>query len=289
MPRVSVVIPHYNDLAGLTRCLASLDAQTMPHDEFEVIVADNASPLPRDAIEATITGRAKLVFVAEKGAGPARNGGVAVATGEILAFIDADCVAMPGWLEAGVAGLNDYDFIGGHVAVSVGDPARMTGAEAFESVFAFDFRSYILDKGFTGSGNMFVWRRVFDQVGGFRPAVSEDTEWSHRATGMGFRLGYVPEAEIAHPARKDWGELSGKWRRVVRERYLLTSEQPLGRLRWLALTWALPLSAVAHTPKVLRAANLPDVAARMRALATLYRLRMYRFVEAHRQFLGSSR
>lgn len=289
MPRVSVVIPHYNDLAGLTRCLASLDAQTMLREEFEIVVADNASPVSRDAIEAVISGRARLTFVDEKGAGPARNGGVAVASGEILAFIDADCVAMPGWLEAGVAGLRDYDFVGGHVAVSVEDPARMTGAEAFESVFAFDFRSYILDKGFTGSGNMFVWRRVFDEVGGFRPAVSEDTEWSHRATGMGFRLGYVPEAAIAHPARKDWRELSGKWRRLARERYLLTKEQPGARLRWLVRTWALPLSAVAHTPKVLRAASLPDAGARLRALGTLYRLRLWRFFEGHRQLFGSNR
>lgn len=285
MPRVSVVIPHYNDLAGLDRCLAALDAQTLARDDFEIIVADNASPLDRAAIDRVLRDRARLTIVAERGAGPARNGGVALATGEILAFIDADCIAAPGWLEAGIAGLAGYDFIGGHVSVSVDDPQRMSGAEAFESVFAFDFRSYIEDKGFTGSGNMFVWRRVFDQVGGFRPAVSEDTEWSLRARSMGFRLGYVREAEIAHPARRDWTELVGKWRRMSRERYLLTAEQPLGRLRWLARTWALPASALAHTPRVMSDKALPDGAARWRALTTLYRLRLWRFVDGHRQLL----
>ena len=42
-PLVSVIIPHYNDLANLDRCLRSLAAQTLPESRFEVIVADNNS------------------------------------------------------------------------------------------------------------------------------------------------------------------------------------------------------------------------------------------------------
>lgn len=285
MPRVSVVIPHYNDLAGLARCLASLGAQTMPRDAFEIIVGDNGSPVPRDAIEAAISGRARLTIVAEKGAGPARNGAVAISTGELLAFIDSDCIAAPGWLEAGVAGLQAYDFVGGRVRVFTGRDGPMTDAEAFETVFAFDFEDYILRQGFTGSGNMFVPRAVFDRVGGFRTGVSEDKEWSLRATAMGFRLGYVPAAEIAHPARRDWGDLMTRWQRLSRERYLLDRERPLGALRWLARTWVTPLTALAHTPKVLRHPDLPDARARRRALAALYRLRLWRFVDGHRQLL----
>src|SRR4051812_2739861 len=217
MPRVSVVIPHYQDLAGLELCLAALDRQTYPRGDFEIVVADNASPVGLPAVEAVVRGRARVVTCTEKGAGPNRNAGVAASKGEILAFIDSDCQAEPGWLAAGVAGLAGYDFIGGKVKVLVEDPARLTAAEAFEAVFAFDFETYITKKGFTGAGNMFCPRAVFDEVGGFRVGMSEDLEWSHRARAKGFRLGYAPDAVVGHPARRTWTELRNKWRRVNAE------------------------------------------------------------------------
>src|SRR6185312_15280782 len=137
-PRLSVIVPHYNDLQGLARCLDCLDQQTLPREQFEIVVADNNSPQGREAVAAVIGDRATLVVVTEKGAGPARNGGVAASRGDILAFTDSDCLPEPEWLVSGLEGLKSYDFVGGRVRVSVPDPDRMTGAEAFERVFAFN-------------------------------------------------------------------------------------------------------------------------------------------------------
>lgn len=276
MPRVTVVIPHYQDLGGLELCLASLDRQTMPRDQFEIVVADNASPVGLRAIEDVIAGRARLTVCTEKGAGPNRNAGVEIARGEILAFIDSDCQAEPQWLENGLRGLAAYDFIGGQVKVLVEDPANLTPAEAFEAVFAFDFETYINKKGFTGAGNMICSREVFDAVGGFRNGVSEDVEWSQRATAAGFRLGYVPDAVVGHPARRSWEELRGKWLRVNTETFKLHNKRRQGRLRWLARCAALPVSAVVHTPKVIAAPQLRSWRDRLRALSMLYRLRVWR-------------
>lgn len=286
-PRVSVVVPHYNDPAGLALCLASLTAQTLPRDQFEIVVADNDSPIGAEAVERAIAGRARMTVVTEKGAGPARNGGVAMATGEILAFIDSDCVAEPEWLVEGLRALADHDFVGGRVKVSAADPARPTPSEAFEAVFAFNFQDYIERKGFTGSGNMFVPRRIFDAVGGFRKGVSEDIEWSHRARGMGYRLGYASAAVISHPGRRTWRELVAKNRRINQEMFLLARERRGGRLRYLARTWALPPSAILHTPRVITSAALPDWGARRRALVTLYRLRLWRFADGNMLALRS--
>ncbi len=285
VPTISVIVPHYNDLANLSRCLDALDRQTMGGPEVEIVVADNQSPQGEAAVAEVIGGRAKLVSVAERGAGPNRNGGVAASTGRLLAFIDSDCVATPRWLEEGVRALEHHDFVGGRVSVLVDDPEHMTPTEAFETVFAFNFEDYIQRKGFTGSGNLFVSRRVFDAVGGFRAAVSEDVDWSHRARAMGFRLGYAPEAEVGHPARRSWHELMAKWRRVNREMYLLAADQPRGRLHWLARTWAMPASALAHTPRVLTSRDVPNMAARIAALGVLYRLRLWRFVDGNMQLL----
>lgn len=280
VPRVSVIVPHFNDLVNLRHCLAALAAQTMPQADFEIIVADNDSPCDRESLEGAIAGRAQLVVVGERGAGPARNGGAALARGEILAFTDSDCVPAPDWLAEGVAALADYDFVGGRVDVSVADEGRITPTEAFERVFAFDFESYINRKGFTGSGNLFVPRRIFETVGGFRTAVSEDVDWSRRAIAAGYRLGYAPKAAVSHPARRNWDELRRKWSRINRETFELQKQAPAGRLRWLGRTMFLPASAIAHAPKVLRSRKLSNGRERAGALTVLFLSRAWRFGDA---------
>ena len=277
---MSVIVPHYRDLRGLERCLAALEAQSYPADRREVIVADNASPEGPEVVERTIRGRARLVVEPEKGAGPARNRGVSVAGGEILAFIDSDCVAEPDWLEAGVRALAGHDLVGGRVRVLVEDPRRMSAAEAFERVFAFDFKTYIEKKGFTGAGNLFCPRPVFDAVGGFRTRVSEDVEWSKRAQAQGFKLGYAPAAVVGHPGRRTWQELRAKWKRVNAETFALSQERKFPRLRWLLRNALLPASAIAHTPKVLLSRELSSWRDRSKALGMLYRLRFWRLFDA---------
>ncbi len=279
-PKISVVVPHYHDLIGLDKCLKALDNQSLPRDRFEIIVADNNSPEGEAAVAAAVGGRARLVVIREKGAGPARNGGVAHARGEILAFTDSDCVPEPSWLAEGIDKLNDYDFVGGRVTVLVDDAERMTAVEAFERVFAFDFKTYITRKGFTGAGNLFCAREMFEQVGGFRPAVSEDLEWSLRARSMGFRLGYAPSAIVGHPARRTWTELCAKWARVNCETYLLYCERPAGRLRWLLRSMALPVSAFVHTPKVLTSDQLRKPRQRLSAIKVLFKIRLWRLSNA---------
>lgn len=279
-PHVSVIVPHYNDLEALDRCLAALQAQTYPADRFEIIVADNASPAGADAVERVIRARARLVTVHERGAGPARNGGVAIATGEILAFTDADCIPAPSWIENGVAALAGSDFVGGGMRVLVGDERRVTGAEAFELVFAFDNQAYVERKAFTVTANLFCPAALFRQVGGFRVGVSEDLEWSHRARDAGFRIGYAPEALVGHPARRDWRELTAKWRRLNHETYGIVAARPQGKLRWFARSLMLPLSALAHTPRVLTSSRLHSPQQKLSALSTLYRLRVWRSIDA---------
>jgi glycosyltransferase involved in cell wall biosynthesis len=281
-PLISVIIPHYQDLGGLELCLARLEAQTYPRGNFEIVVADNASPVGLSAVEGVVAGRARVVVCHEKGAGPNRNAAVAASRGEILAFIDSDCQAEPNWLAAGVAGLDRFGLVGGRVTVLVEDPARMTGAEAFEAVFAFDFKTYINKLGFTGAGNMFCRRETFDRVGPFLNGVSEDKEWSQRAVERGVTLGYVEDAVVCHPARRNWGELIAKWRRLDSESYLLHRKRGGGLAWWVARCLAMPASAVAHTPKVLAARSLKGGRARLNALATLYCIRVWRMTDGLR-------
>src|SRR4029077_18870931 len=90
-------------------------------------------------------------------------------------------------------------------------------AEAFESVFAFHNERYIKDLSFTVTASMFVWRSVFDAVGGFVNGVPEDKDWGIRARRQGFRIRFAPKSIVGHPARRTMPELKRKWRRLMLE------------------------------------------------------------------------
>lgn len=281
-PKLSVVVPHYEDLSRLALCLDDLERQTLPRDAFEIVVSDNASPCGLEAIEKVIAGRARLVLAPEKGAGPTRNSGVGVARGEVLAFTDSDCRPEPEWLAAGLAALDAHDFVGGRMKVLVDDPDRMTPTEAFELLFAFNNERYVTRKGFTVTANLLCRRELFDRVGGFRVGLSEDVEWCQRATGLGYRLGYAANAVVGHPARKTWAELRKKWARTNKEAYLLYASRPGGLWVYLARASLMPLSALAHTPKILMSPKLARWDQKLSAIDVLYRMRFWRLIDSIR-------
>jgi GT2 family glycosyltransferase len=264
---------------ALQTCLNALERQSYPHP-FEIVVADNASPEGADAVAAVIAGRAKLVVIKERGAGPARNGGVAAASGEFLAFTDCDCVPEPDWLASGLAALERGDVVGGRMTVLVENRQRPRAAEAFEAVFAFDNARYVTKLGFTVTANLFCRRDTFDKVGGFRVGVSEDVEWCWRAREGGCRIVYEARAAVGHPARRTWEELRNKWRRLGAETFALSAGKPMGAMRWLLRSLFLPVSAVAHTPKVLFSPALTSFNQRLDALRMLYRIRFWRLGHA---------
>lgn len=289
MPDVSVIIPHYDDLDRLDRCLTALTRQTYPADATEIIVVDNCSPQGIEQVTACVGGRARIVVSHGRGAGPTRNCGVATASAPLLAFIDADCIAEPQWLAAGLAGLTDHDFVGGPVNVIVDHNAPLSPAEAYEMVFAFNNEAYIRRKGFTGSGNLFVPRRIFDDVGSFKAGVSEDLDWCHRARAKGYRLGFARQAAVAHPARRNWTELRRKWLRIQSETYALRSPTLVNRLRWLARSWAMPFSIAAHIPAICSTARLTNGSDRKAALIGLAQLRLWRFLDGQKMVFGLRR
>lgn len=286
MIELSVIVPHYSDLDRLDRCLAALAEQTLARDRYEVIVADNMSPEGIEAVRSRAAGRAAVIEATERGAGPARNAGVAASRGATLAFTDSDCIPARDWLEQGLAALATADFVGGRMQVVAERTGARTGAEAFETVFAFDNESYVRDKHFTVTANLFCPRALFDATGPFKVGLSEDLEWCLRARAAGYRIGYADAALVGHPPRADWAALRKKWRRIHAEMFELTRARPGGRLIWLARAAVLPLSIAVHAPRVLASDALADGGERRRAIATLARIRMWRFVDAGLRGLG---
>jgi glycosyltransferase involved in cell wall biosynthesis len=99
----SVIVPLFNKAGEITATLGSVLAQTMP--PREVIVIDNGSTDGSvEAVQAIADARVRLLHEAQRGPGPARNRGIAEASGEWIAFIDADDLWAPNHLEV-LAGL----------------------------------------------------------------------------------------------------------------------------------------------------------------------------------------
>lgn len=271
----SVVIPHYNDKIRLQVCLASLETQSVPRHRYQIIVADNGTP----GGVADVAARFPAVrFVEErrKGAAHARNAAVAVATGAALAFIDADCVAEPEWLEEGVRALEGADLAGGAIRLTAREEDAPTAVEVFEMMFGFRQQQYIEKQKFAVTANLFARRSVFAAVGGFRHGLAEDTDWCWRATAAGYTLRFAPKAKVSHPARHDWSELVAKWQRLVEEKYNGMRQQRGFAPRWLLLALLVAGSSVPHGLQVLLSRNAIVSRRRLATVAVLARIRLWR-------------
>jgi glycosyltransferase involved in cell wall biosynthesis len=95
---ISVIVPCWNEELHLAQCLESLLAQSYPADQYEVILADNQST-DRTVEIAQRYPRVIVVVESKRSSYAARNSGVRIARGQILAFTDADCEVRPDWLE----------------------------------------------------------------------------------------------------------------------------------------------------------------------------------------------
>ena len=278
-PAISVIIPHLNQPDGLEACLASLDAQTLERSLFEVIVVDNGSDfIPEDIIERHPGTR--LLREAQPGPGPARNLGSENATGAILAFIDADCRADSEWLRTALRTLQtspEMTILGGDVRIWRNKDEKISAIEAYESVFAYRFKMYIEQQGFSGTGNLVVRLSDFLRIGRFADInFAEDMDWGRRACEAGFKFRYVPSMIVFHPARRSFQELFQKWDRQIQHYINMERRKPAWRIRWIARALAVLGSPVIDFLKVLGSDRIEGISARAKAIWVLCVIRVHR-------------
>lgn len=204
---VSVVIPAYNSAAHVERLLASLRAQTYPRDRYEVILVDDGSgddtAARAERVMADWAGDAGRVLRKPNG-GPAsaRNAGARASTADVIAYIDADCVADADWLEQVVGALA----AGADSAAGAGGPLRNVAAPGWVSDYldACQFyrqrtRNGVVD--YLLTANVAFRRVALAQVGGFaeRPGVwAEDADLSFRLKQQGYALLLASGGAVTH-------------------------------------------------------------------------------------------
>lgn len=196
---ISVIVPANNAEKTIAQCLDGLAAQTKPADE--IIVVDDGS---RDATgEIAQTRGVRVLRQSNLGAAAARNVGAQNARGEVVLFIDADCVPDAHWIEAMTAPFADVSIVG---AGGMKQTNQRSLVPAFIQM-EFDYRyaqvrahRYI---DFIDSGTAAYRRDVFLKNGGFDPRLfdAEDVDLSYRLSEQDYRMAFAADAMVydAHP------------------------------------------------------------------------------------------
>jgi glycosyltransferase involved in cell wall biosynthesis len=176
---ISVVIPAYNRAIFLPETLKSVFNQSLPPSE--VIVVDDGSTDDTGEVLRAYGSQIRTLRQGNRGVSAARNAGVAMASGELLAFLDADDVWHPRKLERQAALFSDDPQLGlvhcGVEEVGAGGEAirtRLDGMEGWVSKEMLFFRRGVILGG--GSAAVVV-RAVFESVGGFDQRLSTSADW----------------------------------------------------------------------------------------------------------------
>jgi glycosyltransferase involved in cell wall biosynthesis len=196
MPKVSVVIPTHNYANFVSEAIESALGQTLrPH---EVIVVNDGSTDETPQVLAEFSEPVRAVHLQNRGVCAARNEGATLATGDLLAFLDADDIWLPTKLEKQAQRFLDDPEIGlvhcGVQHVNLAGHAVRTLLDGMEGWVAIDLllarRNVILG----GGSGMMVSRAAFEVVGGFDTRLTHAEDWDlwYRLASR-YKVGFVPE------------------------------------------------------------------------------------------------
>lgn len=202
LPTVSVIVPAYNAEKYIANLIESLLDLDYPKELLEIIIVDNNSnDKTKDIIKQYPVKLLEETNIQSSYA--ARNLGIRNSKGEIIAFIDSDCIATPRWVKEGVKVLvsESADLVGGKVEFVYSE--RKTAAELYDSITHMQIEYDIKDGNVAKTANLFVESYLFNKIGMFPDKVKSggDVQWTAKATRNGYSLVYAPKAVVKHPAR----------------------------------------------------------------------------------------
>ncbi len=256
--RVSVVVSTYNRAAGLRAVLDGLRHQT--HEEFEVVVVNGPSTDDTAMVLDEFGDRIRAGVCPEQSLTRSRNVGIALAAGDVVAFIDDDAIPEPTWLTDLVAGYDDarvggaggivWDHTGLRlqyrysVCSRIGEP-RWDVEPPLDRYLAPDSDPFLYLQG----TNQSYRRRHLVEVGGFNEGLVhyfDDSEISMQLIDAGHRLRALPGAGVHHKymassVRNHQRVLVDPYR-IIKDRFafalLATAGRPHGRVTDALVAWA---------------------------------------------------
>lgn len=225
MPRFSIIVPCFNAAETLQATLDSVRAQTF--DDWEMICVDDASTdATGEILAAAAAHDPRICIRRQANAGPAvaRNRAAAMATGDVLAFLDADDLWAATKLEELDRAFNRPDRpdgVYGRVAFFKSDPAR-PGATSSPLDRALQLRDLIGENPVCTMSNIAVTTKAWHRSGGMSADIvhAEDLEWLIRLVGGGDRLTGLTQSLTLYRANEsglsaDLASMHAGWARAV--------------------------------------------------------------------------
>lgn len=250
-PRVSVVVAAYNAGRTLQACLESLTHLNYP--DYEVILVDDGSTDATATIAGQFPNVQCLRHASNRGLSAARNTGIAAATGEIIAFTDADCRVDEDWLFYLVRPLveGQYGGVGGHNLLPPDDSPLAAVVQASPGVPTHVMLTDRLAEHIPGC-NMAFWKSALIDVGCFDPVfqkAGDDVDICWRLQQHGYQLGFSPGAFVWHYRRSTVREYLKQQHGYGEAEAILAHKHPekfgpLGHSIWHGQIYGLPAPGV---------------------------------------------
>jgi GT2 family glycosyltransferase len=242
---ISVIIPAYRAGATLPLVLEALELQVKAEDR-EVVVVDSTGGDDGTSIRLRWPSIQVIAVPRRMLPGQARNLGASVARGELLAFLDADAIPQPGWLDRLECALGQgVEMVAG--AVLDGTPGERWGTVSYALEFMEWAPKHRKPLGHAAGCNLLIRRTAFERTGGFAEDLwpGEDTVFSVPFALSG-NLAFAPDAQVKHLNRVGRREVLAHQRRLGASWVEVCARVPLPGSR-LAVP---PLAAVAVAGRV---------------------------------------
>ena len=201
-PVVTVVLPTHDRAGYLSVTLASLAAQDLD-EPYEVIVVDDGSSDETPAVVAR-AGVRSIRNERPQGPNSARNAGTRAAASDLIALVDDDVEAPPGWLRALVEGARRHpeaDAFGGPIRARLEGPAPRSCGRELPPITTLDLGPDDVEAELVWSANMLFRRSAFERVGPFDerlPTGGDEEDWLRRLTSEGGKVVYLAAAGLDH-------------------------------------------------------------------------------------------
>lgn len=229
VPSISIIIPVYKDLSGLAKTVESIFSQT--YQDYEIIVInDGADPdIEKYCKEHQLQ---TAVISPNRGSYNARNEGIKISKAEYIAFTDADLLVNPDWLERGLQGLKDHDYVAGNVVIP--EELIVDIATFHDFCTSFPIQTYFNNHHFGVTANLFVRKAIFKKVGNFDSLLKSggDMEFGDRVHRARLSQIYLDDCVVKHPPRSHDEKLI-KMKRVLAGQVEFLNKYPerFGHLR----------------------------------------------------------
>jgi len=205
---ISVIIPSYNSENTIGGCLGSLTSQTY-RGNYEIIVVDSSEDGTCSIVETDFPAVKLVHFDRKTDPGTARNVGIQRAEGEIIAFIDSDCIAAHDWLERiAEAHASSYKIVGGVV-----ENGNSTNDLVGRAGYLAEFREFLPGKArqevkHIPTCNISYDKEVFRRFGLFEGEFypQEDLVYNYNLWTNGERILLEPNIRVRHVHRSRLGE-----------------------------------------------------------------------------------